>query len=128
MSMLNYQIDKLRFSAQKLHNLANGQVNQGFPARAELLDAVDAMRDAMDTIISLRSRMQELQGVGGESRYSELFGTPERAARYFAMQCFGSDGSLCYYCPFDDCDERLRNMGTYPGVYDALLAWLRGDA
>lgn len=65
---------------------------------------------------------------GGETRYEKLFGTPERAAEYFAMQCFGSDGSLCYYCPFDDCDENLRNMGTYPSVHDMMLEWLRGDA
>lgn len=62
------------------------------------------------------------------SRWHELFGTPERAAEYFAMQCFGSDGGMCYYCPFDDCDERLCNMGAYPSVYDKLLGWLRGDA
>lgn len=63
-----------------------------------------------------------------KSRWRKLFGTPERAAEYFAMQCFGSDGSLCNYCPFDDCDESLRNMGTHSTVYDALLEWLRGDA
>ena len=62
------------------------------------------------------------------TRWHELFGTPERAAEYFAMQCFGSDGSLCYYCPFDDCDENLRNMGTYPSVHDMMLEWLKGDA
>lgn len=62
-----------------------------------------------------------------ESNYEKLFGTPERAAEYFAMQCFGSDGSMCYYCPFDNCDEKLRNSGSYPTVHDALLEWLRGD-
>ena len=66
--------------------------------------------------------------VGGNSRWIKMFGTPERAAEYFAMQCFGSDGSLCYYCPFDDCDEKLRNSGAYPHVYDTLLEWLRDDA
>lgn len=62
------------------------------------------------------------------SRYAGLFGTPERAAKYFAMQCFGSDGSLCYYCPFDDCDENLSNMGTHSSVHDKMLEWLRGEA
>ena len=64
----------------------------------------------------------------GKSRWHELFGTPERAAEYFAMQCFDSDGSLCYYCPFDDCDRSLRNMGTHSSVHDKMLEWLRGDA
>ena len=83
----------------------------------------------------LDRRMRELgidNGVGrsnnGVTRWAQLFGTPERAAEYFAMQCFGSDGSLCYYCPFDDCDENLRDMGTYSSVHDMMLEWLRGDA
>ena len=68
--------------------------------------------------------------LGGDdkSRYSGLFGTPERAADYFAMQCFGSDGSMCYYCPFDDCDGKLRNSGAHHVVYEAMLELLRGDA
>lgn len=65
---------------------------------------------------------------GRPSKYKKLFGTPERAAEYFAMQCFGSDGSLCYYCPFDDCDERLRNIGAYQSVHEEMLEWLRGEA
>lgn len=60
--------------------------------------------------------------------WHELFGTPKRAAVYFAMQCFGSDGSICCYCPFDSCDEGLRNMGTYSSVRDKMLEWLEGDA
>ena len=61
------------------------------------------------------------------TNYEKLFGTPEKTAEYFAMQCFGSDGSMCYYCPFDDCDEKLRNSGAYPSVYDALLEWLESE-
>jgi len=78
-----------------------------------------------DSLIQL---LEEYEDARDTSRYGELFGTPERAAEYIAMQCFGSDGSLCYYCPFDDCDGWLRNMGTYPSVRGKMLEWLRGDA
>lgn len=62
------------------------------------------------------------------SRYAELFGTPERAAQYFAMQCYGSDGSMCYYCPLDGCNENLRNVGSYVSIKAKIAEWLRGDA
>ncbi|MBO7702013.1 MAG: hypothetical protein J6S36_03780 [Eggerthellaceae bacterium] len=62
------------------------------------------------------------------SRWFELFGTPERAARTLAMQCFGAASETCDTCVFGECDGKLRNSGAYPTVYDALLEWLRGDA
>ena len=77
---------------------------------------------------SLIRMLEGYEGARDTSRYAELFGTPERAAEYWAMQCFGSDGGLCYYCPFDGCNGNLNNSGTYQSVYDALLGWLRGDA
>lgn len=55
---------------------------------------------------------------GRESRWYELFGTPERAARTLVnLNC---DGSGCDGCSLGDieCDYG----------YDALLEWLRGDA
>ena len=58
----------------------------------------------------LRDMLQELQGVTDESHYSELFGTPERAARTLV-----------------GISERL-NFDGVGGDYDALLEWLRGDA
>lgn len=45
-----------------------------------------------------------------DSRWFELFGTPERAARTIA-----------------DISERV-NIDRIGGDYDALLEWLRGDA
>lgn len=53
---------------------------------------------------------------GGEqesygTRYHELFGTPERAARTLHELCGGCCG----------LPERIR------GDYDALLEWLRGE-
>jgi hypothetical protein len=70
----------------------------------------------------------ELDYVEDKSMWFQLFGTPEKAAEYFAMQCLSRDSSMCYYCPFNDCDGRLRDMGAYPSVYNKILEWLRGDA
>lgn len=61
------------------------------------------------------------------TNYEKLFGTPERAAVYFALQCFGSDGDMCYYCPFDDCNTMLRKMESYPSMYDTILEWLESE-
>jgi hypothetical protein len=52
------------------------------------------------------------------SRWHELFGTPERAARTLANNCH-RDG--CIACPALDADCNV-------GDYDKLLEWLRGDA
>ena len=113
MSMLSIQIAKLRETAEG--------IDWEIPEAAELL------REAADTIESLRERLQELQGVGGESRYTALFGTPERAARtlskaFIACEC---DDTHCDACPLfdpitDDCN--------YTRDCVALLEWLRGDA
>lgn len=127
------------------------------------------LREAADTIESLRERLQEendalrdyrasqiaveaerrLQEIGGQachatqpnyehckystnrgwsdtSRYAELFGTPERAARTLeAIPC----GNLpCSKCPMFKpccCDGVKEDEDTF---YDVLLEWLRGDA
>lgn len=64
--------------------------------------------------------------VGKTSRYAELFGTPERAARTLeAIPC----GNLpCSKCPMFKpccCDGVKEDEDTF---YDVLLEWLRGDA
>ena len=60
--------------------------------------------------------------VGNHTRWHELFGTPERAARTIANAC-SYDGSFerCGGCPASEikCDC---------GGYDALLEWLRGES
>ena len=61
------------------------------------------------------------------TRYSELFGTPERAARTLASMCQFSHGELCERCLNDGCDKTLRLMCAST-INDALLEWLRGDA
>ena len=80
MSMLTAQVDKLRDKARFFEGYQNGEISS-------------LLREAADTIESLRDRLQELQGVGGESRYSELFGTPERAANILALGCMGAEES-----------------------------------
>lgn len=58
---------------------------------------------------------------GRKSRYSELFGTPERAARTLA--------GICENCKYGDCVTcGVPEWADYSHDYDALLEWLRGDA
>lgn len=52
------------------------------------------------------------------SRWFELFGTPERAARMLVDNC--EKMRFCEGCPAD--------TGKHDCTYDALLEWLRGDA
>ena len=53
------------------------------------------------------------EGGGDNSRYSELFGTPERAARTLERKFASCNGNVCIAPNVD---------------YDALLEWLGGDA
>ena len=57
-----------------------------------------------------------------KSRWAELFGTPERAARTICQQLKHFNICICDGCPVKppnkECDSE----------YDALLEWLRGDA
>lgn len=63
MSMLRMQADELR----RLAGIARGyaEVDARENGRALLFESAEAMREAADTIESLRDRLQELQGVGG---------------------------------------------------------------
>ena len=124
MSMLSLQADSLRKYAERLRQLANGAVNQGFPARQDLYESAAEMREAAGTIDSLRDRLQELQGVGGESRYMTLFGTPERAARTLAdMQTC----SLGFDLECDECAVYSLCKSGARNDRDALLEWLKGE-
>ena len=58
-SMISGQCDKLRERAKELRVLANGPVNEGFPARAKLFEAADAMYQAADLILELRDGLQQ---------------------------------------------------------------------
>lgn len=62
-------------------------------------------------------------GSDDKSRWAELFGTPERAARTLASMCDGME--FCSHCPLwkagiNHCEGELHGAG--------MLEWLRGDA
>ena len=124
MSMLSDQAKQLRDTADRLDRIANVSTPW---IHAKL---VPMLREAADTIIRLRDRLQAVQGINGESNYDKLFGTPERAARTMANVCrFTHGGELCDRCQcylFDSCDRTLR-LGSEQKIYDALLEWLRED-
>lgn len=65
---------------------------------------------------------------GGESNYTRLFGTPEKAARTLIVvreEC--EDIGTCYpNCPFDDAPACPSSVE--PRDYDVFLEWLSGDA
>lgn len=62
-----------------------------------------------------------------KSRYSELFGTPERAAR--TLRKNGKCIPACYECLIrDECASLPEGSECPMDDYDALLEWLRGDA
>ena len=128
MSMLGEQIKELRESARQFEGYQNGEISR-------------TLREAADTIESLRDRLQTSDGQScyatqanyehckystdrgwrDTSRYAELFGTPERAARTIADACTTDFGDGCIGCPAFGA-----KCGC--GGYDALLEWLRGDA
>ena len=58
------------------------------------------------------------------SRWHQLFGTPERAARTMAGKC--GDCSECVLVDACGCGKKCLLSSKYD--YDALLEWLRGDA
>ena len=124
MSMSSSQTDELREAAFNIQ----GNLGRCLYRRKdvdEMRKVSDLLFEAADTIEGLRDRPKELQGVGGESRYSELFGTPERAARtlQYALDCKDSRlEASCGLCPiYGGCTDRDASD-------DALLEWLRGDA
>ena len=60
--------------------------------------------------------------VDEKSRWHELFGTPEKAARTMALMCECSPE--CSFCLLQGRAESICENGDY----DALLEWLRSDA
>lgn len=119
MSVLEWQCRELRRLADKLGNEKEVSV----PFVRVLV--IPIMREAADTIENLRDRLQpvpaELDYIEDKSRWAELFGTPERAAR--TME---NGTPLCGWCNLQTCE---RNGGECSLLdYDALLEWLEGDA
>ena len=125
MSMLGEQIKELREAARNIQ----GKLGRCLYRRKDVdeMQQVSGMLfEAANTIESLRNTLQELQGVGGESRYTALFGTPERAARTIIKTCY--ETTECEACPIFHADINALNVNC--SDYDALLEWLRlrGDA
>lgn len=66
---------------------------------------------------------------GGESNYTRLFGTPERAAQTIMHKQLTYDLlEQCDECPHqtDECFEPSGKCAM--DDYDTLVEWLRGDA
>lgn len=123
MSMLSKQADELRTLAGGMRKLYENSANLTRVQVAGLTTAVDAMREAADTIESLRDKLQEMQGVGGESNYTRLFGTPERTARTVLSLDYCCED--CDKCPaFEICGLHSKFGRTVYGMTE----WLRGDA
>ena len=123
MSMLSSQADELREMADELRHIHVDDSSVGL-----LFAALGAMREAADTIEKLGPHSDQLE----PSRWHELFGTPERAARTW-IECNGI--YHCIDCPI--CHDERGVTCEIPGEcvwedevhgYDALLEWLRGDA
>ena len=110
MNMLSDQSYELRKMAAVMSDRGSA-IGLDYGMGRGLVDAARMMREAADTIEVLRKQVAkcqiaELKADYDTSRYFELFGTPERAARTL------EDKQLV--CAMQE--------------YDALLEWLRGDA
>jgi hypothetical protein len=126
---LTLQADELREMAVNLS--VSGVCTDDLPKLYAML------REAADTIESLRDRLHESYGQVPEqgecendceresySRWNQLFGTPERAARTLAV---GDRHADCGECAiYEACYSS--DMGCLVEEPDALLEWLRGDA
>lgn len=112
MNRFGLQIKELREKADELRNVHVDDENVGL-----LFAAIGAMREAADTIEKLEPHSNQLE----PSRYSELFGTPERAARTLLEST-----SECRCCVIrDECGFVLDWCVMYD--HDKLLEWLKGE-
>lgn len=112
MSMLDGQIKELREKADELRNVRVDDENVGL-----LFSVIGAMREAADTIEKLEPHSNQLE----PSRYFELFGTPERAARTLEK-----GKTLCEWCDKQTCSTSGGECRIFD--HDALLEWLSGDS
>lgn len=138
MSILSSQVDELRMIASELREVYGYNFDWTHEEAVTLASSVDCMREAADTIESLRDRLQEVsdqachatqpnyehckyntdRGWRDTSRYSELFGTPEKAA-----ETLQPDDMSCKYCLLKEyCKDKVCLIEDY----DALLEWLKG--
>jgi hypothetical protein len=77
------------------------------------------------TVIHAWKTDKDYKAVNTHSRWFELFGTPERAARTLARMCAIGDGS-CAGCPMYKANvEHCKSDYTH---LKSIVEWLRGDA
>ena len=97
------------------------ELRKGFGGFERVIIDVDGERHEFDA----DSLIRLLESYESASRYHELFGTPERAARTLAGKC----GDCCECVIADYCESGGEGcLLSCAGDYDALLEWLRGDA
>lgn len=77
---------------------------------------MDAHKNECEPIVDY---VYTLNGGDDKSRWAQLFGTPERAAKTIADAC--GESEYCGGCPAVEAY-------CHNGDYDELLEWLRGDA
>ena len=143
MSMLTTQADELRKTAAAMEELGR-EIGKPYGMSRGLIRTAQMMREAADTIESLRDRLHESYGQVPEqgeraetgeresySRWHQLFGTPERAMRTLELlHVEWSDWcavfSECRDCMFGRVDGD-RVTCWEPDDF-SLVEWLRGDA
>ena len=94
-----------------------------FPVR----DAKDmALLAIANALVAIAERESTLECIEDKSRWAQMFGTPERAARtsWYMLMCKHVD---CGECPIKDGCDIATDIGCDDGEA-ALLEWLRGDA
>lgn len=97
-----------------------------FPVR----DAKDmALMAIANALVTIAERESTLECIEDKSRWHQMFGTPEKAARTIMGKQLTYDLlTQCDDCPYqtDECYEPSGKCAM--DEYDTLLKWLRGDA
>ena len=111
---------ELRTLAGEVDQFVGGRGTSRHAWHVMLISSIDCMHEAADTIDALRKQIAkcqiaELKADYDTSRYFELFGTPERAARTLANLFANCNNGFCFAPEPEDA------------TYDALLELLRGD-
>ena len=111
-----------RLQESERHNRINLEVmgEMCHPEIVELMQECHATRANYE-----HCKYSTNRGWRDTSRYSELFGTTEKAARTLARMCAISDGS-CAGCPMYKANlEHCKRDYTH---LKSIVEWLRGDA
>ena len=81
------------------------------------------------TVIHAWETNKEYKAVDTQSRWRELFGTPERAARTLADVGCTPLFDCCETCSLGTpCDDYLNSYGGSKTLEEVMLEWLRGGS